>query len=99
MYGGRIYYVNVNNSISKIKITAPYALHYSLSDKKTDKLIRNNFEYYCFRNSNFTFIPNWNLLCTNFNNFKIDRFYDKNVKTSLKNRILSYIQIYLEENP
>ncbi|TFG00257.1 MAG: hypothetical protein EU540_05540 [Promethearchaeota archaeon] len=97
MYGGRVYYVNVTNS--KSKITAPYALHYSLSDKKTDELIRSGFDYYYFRNSNFTFIPNWNLLCTNFNNFKIARFYDKNVKNSLKNLILSYIQIYLKENP
>ena len=98
MYGGRVYYVNVNEDSGKIRITPPFALHFSFN-KKSKERYKKNFEYYYFRNSNFTPIPNWNIFCSDFNRFKIARFYDKNIKISLKNKILKFIQIYIKKNP
>ena len=92
IYGGRVYYVRVNESKTKTTVSLPFALHFSLSDTKTWKSYYKNYSYYYFRNSNFTFIPNWNLFCTKFNDFKIARFYDKNLKYVLKDQIQEYIQ-------
>ncbi|MFX1257696.1 MAG: competence protein CoiA family protein [Promethearchaeota archaeon] len=99
LYGGRVYYVNINVHNDKITIVPPFALHFSLSDNKSKRAFRRNFEYYYFRNSNFTYIPNWSLLCTDFNNFKIARFYDKNIKNSLKGKLLTFILNYIKDNP
>ncbi len=99
IYGGRVYYVNVNEYFHKITITFPFAIHYSLSDKKPRKLLRKNFKYYYYRNANFTMINNWKLLCVEYNGFKIARFYDKNIKTSLKNQIFNFIQEFTKNYP
>lgn len=96
IYGGRVYYVNINKNKCNTSITLPFALHYSISDcrKLKKKAFRKNYEYYYIRNSNFTYIPNWNLLTTSFYDYKIARFYDKNIKTILKNQIDEFLQEY-----
>jgi hypothetical protein len=96
IYGGRVYYVNVNKYFHKNTITFPFAIHYSLSDKKPKKSFRKNYEYFYYRNSNYVMIYNWKLLCVEYNGFKIARFYDKNIKISLKNQILKFIQEFIK---
>ena len=99
MYGGRVYYVNVNEYFHKTTITFPFAIHYSLSDKKPKKSFRKNYEYFYYRNSNFAMIYSWKLLCVDYNEFKIARFYDKNIKISLKNQIFNFIQDSIKKYP
>jgi len=94
MYGGRVYYINVNEYIHKTTITFPFAIHYSLSDKKPRKSFRKNYEYFYYRNSNYNMINSWKLLCADYNGFKLARFYDKNIKIALKNQILNFVQNY-----
>ena len=83
--------MKINENKNEITITQPFALHYSFSGKKSLRPFKTGYEYYYIRNSNFRYIPNWNLLCTDFNNFKIARFYDKNIKIELKEQILNLI--------
>lgn len=93
MYGGRVYYVNIKFYKDKTTITPPFALHFSLSSKKKyRKIFRSKFESYYIKNVNFAKIPSWNLLCVNFNGFDIARFYDKNVKRILKEKILKFLK-------
>ena len=93
MYGGRVYYVNINFYKEKTTITPPFALHFSLSSKKKyRKIFRSKFESYYIKNVNFVKIPSWTLLCVNFNGFDIARFYDKNVKRILKDKILRFLK-------
>jgi hypothetical protein len=93
MYGGRVYYINIKKSRGDSLVNFPFALHYSLSDKKSKRRsFRKKYSYFYYRNANYTIIPNWHLLCVDFNGFKIARFYDKNIKTVLKNNIFNYIQ-------
>ena len=100
IYGGRVYYVNVNTYFHETTITFPFALHYSLSDKKSKrKVYRKNFEYFYYRNSNFSMIYNWKLLCVDYNGFKITRFYDKNIKLLLKNQIYNFIRFFIKRYP
>lgn len=99
MYGGRVYYVNVNNKENNFTVTYPFALHFSFSDKKSKKSFRKNFEYYYIRNSNCTPIPNWNILCTNFKGIKIARFYDKNIKALLEYKILNFVEDFTKRDP
>ncbi|MFX1446049.1 MAG: hypothetical protein ACFFHV_21780 [Promethearchaeota archaeon] len=99
MYGGRVYYVNVNEYFHKTTITFPFAIHYSLSDKKPKKSYRKNYEYFYYRNSNFAMIHNWKLLCVDYNGFKIARFYDKNIKISLKNQIYNFVKNFMKIHP
>jgi competence CoiA-like predicted nuclease len=91
LYGGRVYYVNINFYKDKITISPPFALHFSFHlNKKYQKKFRTNYEIFYIRNSNFAKIPGWNLLCVNFNGFKLARFYDKNIKRVLKDKISTY---------
>jgi len=92
MYGGRVYYVNINFHKDKTTISVPYALHFSLSSiKKYRKMFRSKFESYYVKNVNFSKIPSWNLLCVKYNDFNIARFYDKNVKRVLKEKISMFL--------
>ncbi|UCC20511.1 MAG: hypothetical protein JSV62_04265 [Promethearchaeota archaeon] len=91
MYGGRVYYVNINFYEDKTTISIPFALHFSPSSKKKNhKLFQTRYENYYIKNVNFTKIPSWNILCVNFNGYKLARFYDKNIKRVLKSLILDY---------
>lgn len=93
MYGGRVYYVNINFHKDKTTISVPFALHFSLSSiKKYRKVFRYKFESYYIKNVNFTKILSWNLLCVKYNNFNIARFYDKNVKRVLKEEISIFLK-------
>lgn len=91
IYGGRVYYVNINEHKDKITLTPPYALHFSPSDSKSPTIFQNNYSYYYIRNVNVVRIPSWNLLCVDYN-FKVARFYDTNAVTILKNRLWGYIR-------
>lgn len=88
MYGGRVYYVNLKFHKDQITVSPPFALHFSLSlSKKNRRTFRNRFESYYIKNANFTKVPNWNILCVTYNGLKIARFYDKNIKRVLKDKI------------
>ena len=91
MYGGRVYYVNFNFNDDKTTISIPFALHFSLSaKKKNQKIFWTKFESYYIKNVNFTRIPSWNLICVNYNGYKIARFYDKSIKRVVKSKIVKF---------
>ncbi|MFW9941351.1 MAG: competence protein CoiA family protein [Candidatus Thorarchaeota archaeon] len=83
LYRGRVYYVNIQYQEEEFKPTKPYALHFSFSDTFSPILFRKRFDSFFIRNVNYTFIPNWNLLCANYGNYRIARFYDRNAKNTL----------------
>ena len=95
MYGGRVYYVNLEiNKKKKASISTLFALHYSKPlSKKKRVLFRTRYNSYLLRDSNYTEIHNWKIFCTEFSNFKIARFYDKNIKSILKKRIIFYYNL------
>ena len=94
MYGGRVYYVNLDIIRNKASLKTPFALHFSKPIKKKKQgLFRTGYDNYFFRDSNFITIPSWNILCTEFAGFKIARFYDKNSKSLLKKNILNFYKI------
>ncbi|MFX0059945.1 MAG: competence protein CoiA family protein [Candidatus Hodarchaeota archaeon] len=91
MYGGRVYYVNLEINNDKASLSNLFALHFSKPlNKKKRYLFRTRYNSYLFRDSNYTDIHNWNIFCNEFSGFKIARFYDKNIKSVLKKRIVSY---------
>jgi competence CoiA-like predicted nuclease len=95
IYGGRVYYVNLDIRNNKAALQTPFALHFSKPIKKKIRgIFKTRYDSFFFRDSIFTQIPSWNLLCTEFSGYKIARFYDKNVKTVLKEKI---INIYNKE--
>jgi competence CoiA-like predicted nuclease len=83
LYRGRVYYVNISYQNEEFKTSPPYALHFSFSDKFSPILFRKRFDSFFIRNVNHSVIPNWNLLCTTYGNYKIARFYDRNAKHTL----------------
>jgi len=94
MYGGRVYYINVQEKREKLIITAPFALHFSLpSKKKKYGPFKEKYWVYYIRNANFAKIPSWNLSITKCHDVKIARFYDKNVESRLQQEILEYLRI------
>ncbi|MBY9020397.1 MAG: hypothetical protein KGD67_05020 [Candidatus Lokiarchaeota archaeon] len=94
MYGGRVYYVNLDIRRNKASLKTPFALHYSKPRKKKKQgLFKNRYESYFIRDTNFITIPSWNIMCTEFAGFKIARFYDKNIKSILKENILIFYKI------
>ena len=95
IYGGRVYYVNLDIRNNKAALQIPFALHFSKPIKKKLRgIFKTRYDSYFFRDSIFTQIPSWNLLCTEFSGYKIARFYDKNLKTILKKKI---VNIYYRE--
>jgi len=94
MYGGRVYYVNLNFHKDKVSLTTPFALHFSKTLKKSRRgLFKIGYQSFFYRDSNYIEIPSWKLVCTEFSGFKIARFYDKNLKNILKDRIVTYYLI------
>ncbi|MFW9938754.1 MAG: competence protein CoiA family protein [Candidatus Thorarchaeota archaeon] len=94
MYGGRVYYINLNIHNERVTLSNLFALHFSKPIcKKKRGFFRTRYTTYLFRDSNYTEIQNWNIFCTEFSGFKIARFYDKNVKSILKKRIASYYHL------
>jgi competence CoiA-like predicted nuclease len=95
IYGGRVYYVNLSFRNDKASLQKPFALHFSKPYKKKLRgVFKTRYNSYFFRDSIFTEIPNWTLLCTEFSGYKIARFYDKNLKSVLKEKI---VKIYRKE--
>ncbi|NVM18536.1 MAG: hypothetical protein HWN80_12540 [Candidatus Lokiarchaeota archaeon] len=95
IYGGRVYYVNLDIRENKASLQTPFALHFSKPFKKKLRgIFKSRYDSYFFRDSVFIQIPNWNLLCTEFSGYKIARFYDKNLKSVLKKKIIT---IYYKE--
>ncbi len=95
IYGGRVYYVNLDIRNNKAALQTPFALHFSKPIKKKMRgIFKTRYDSYFFRDSVFTQIPSWNILCTEFSGYKIARFYDKNLKTVLKEKI---VNIYNKE--
>jgi len=90
IYGGRVYYVNLDIHNHKASLQIPFALHFSKPiKKKLREIFKTRYESYFIRDSIFTLIPSWKLFCTEFSGYKIARFYDKNLKTVLKEKIVS----------
>ena len=95
MYGGRVYYINTDHNTNTFII---FALHFSPSDKKKyrkkqfrKKQFHGKYTTYYIKNAHFSYLPDWNFLCTEFSRFKIARFYEKNITSVLKKRIESCI--------
>lgn len=80
IYGGRVYYVNKNGD----QITL-FGLHYtcSLKRKYRAKRFRTRYSFYYVMDQDPIEIPNYMLLCTDFNNVKIARFFDTNLVKDL----------------
>ena len=98
MYGGRVYYVNFNFYENKTTISIPFALHFShSSNKKNQKMFQTKYENFYIKNINHVKIPSWNLLCVDFDGFKLARFYDKNIKRVAKSQIIRYYKKYSKE--
>ena len=95
IYGGRVYYVNLNIRNDKDSLQTPFALHFSKPIKKKLRgIFKKRYDSYFIRDSVFIKIPSWNLLCTEFSGYKITRFYDKNLKNILKEKVAN---IYSKE--
>ena len=96
MYFGRVYYVNIEFNDEKITNAAPFALHFSPPFKrKKRQMFHSKYDRYFIKNVNFTKIPSWNILLVEYNGYKLARFYDKNIKSVLKNEISRFL---LKEN-
>ena len=92
IYFGRVYYINLNFCNSKTTISAPFALHFSYSwKKKNRKMFHSHYDKYFIRDINYMKISSWNLLTVSYNGYKLARFYDKNIKSILKNEIFRYV--------
>ena len=95
IYGGRVYYVNLDIRNNKATLQTPFALHFSKPMKKKLRgVFKTRYDSYSFRDSLFTQISSWKILCTEFSGYKIARFYDKNLKSILKQKLIS---IYYKE--
>ncbi|MFW9867771.1 MAG: competence protein CoiA family protein [Candidatus Thorarchaeota archaeon] len=94
LYRGRVYYVNLKYQEEKMKATLPFALHFSYSDKISPILFKKGFDSFFIRNTNATYIPNWNLLCTTYGNYKVARFYDR----SLNNTVMGILRDFSIRN-
>ena len=95
IYGGRVYYVNLNIRNNKASLQTPFALHFSKPmKKKMRRIFKTHYDSYFIRDSLFTRIPSWNLLCTEFSGYRIARFFDKNLMSMLKEKI---VNVYYKE--
>jgi hypothetical protein len=83
LYRGRVYYVNIKYQKDKITTTLPFGMHFSYSDTIAPILFRKRFHSFFYRNVNYTFIPNWKILCAEYNKYKIARFYDRSIWNTL----------------
>ena len=53
-------------------------------------MFRSKYDHYYIKNANCIIIQNWKLLCVTYNGIKLARFYDKNMKSALKDRLYIY---------
>ncbi len=97
MYGGRVYYINLKVQKGKLSISDLFALHFIKPFKKKKRsLYKGKFAHFYIRDAIHTPITRWTILCNDFARNKIARFYDKNIKSLLKESIknLSHTQSY-----
>jgi hypothetical protein len=89
LYGGRIYYLNLNQG--KKQGIELFALYFGLPNKRKyrKKRFYTRYSSYWVRDIYFVPLPSKSLLCTKCNGFKIARFYDRNFFCSLKASILT----------
>ena len=90
LYRGRVYYVNLKYQQEKMKATLPFALHFSFSDNISPILFKKGFDSFFVRNTNATYIPNWNILCTTYGNYKIARFFDRSLNNTVKGMLRDF---------
>jgi competence CoiA-like predicted nuclease len=99
MYGGRVYYVNLKIKRKVIKISDIFALYLSKPYKKAKRrLFKGRYSYFYLRDTIHTPIKNLSLLCTKFSESRIARFYDKNIKRTLKDQIKSFYRAQMNLN-
>jgi hypothetical protein len=89
LYGGRVYYLNLNQG--KRQGIEVFTLYFGLPNKKEyrNKKFHTKFSSYWVRNTFFVPLRSNSILCTKCNGLKIARFYDKNFFCSLKASILT----------
>jgi len=87
LYGGRVYYVVIYQENGRTSITKPFALHFSNSEKYSPTIFRIGHESFFMRNVNFTYIPSWSIVVASYGIFKLARFYDKNIKYIVADKI------------
>ncbi|MHA1412188.1 MAG: competence protein CoiA family protein [Promethearchaeota archaeon] len=98
MYGGRVYYIDLEQKRKTRNLIKLFALYFSKPNKKHLRgAFRTPYRYYYYRNIYYTEILNPEILCTEYLGVKIARFYDKNFKRIVKEKILSYLE-ELSEN-
>ena len=99
MYGGRVYYVNLKVKRKVVKVSDIFALYLTKPFKKTKRrLFKGRYSYFYLRDTIHTQIKNLSLLCTEFSESKIARFYDKNIKRTLKDQIKSFYRAQMNLN-
>jgi len=92
LFLGRVYYLSINPFIHKIKISKPYALYFTKTDIHPDRQFKEGFSPFYYRNTICTPIRGWAILCIEIDGLKIARFYDKNVKSKMIERIASFLK-------
>ncbi|MBN2396610.1 MAG: hypothetical protein JXC36_09170 [Candidatus Atribacteria bacterium] len=75
MYGGRVYYIDFYEN--RKTISPPYALHFHCRKKRHKKPRKKGYKTYYIRDMYFSHIPSWNLVCNEFGEYKLARFFDK----------------------
>ena len=79
LYTGRIYYMNV---VGDQVISPPYAIHFSpyFEYKKLEGNIYGRDKYYRgLKNAVYGNIPTYKIVCSDYTNYKLARFMDKNM--------------------
>jgi len=79
LYSGRIYYMNV---VGEDVIHPPYAIHFSpyFEHKKLEGNIYGRDHYYRkLKNIVYGKIPTYKIICSDYSNYKLARFMDKNM--------------------
>jgi len=79
LYTGRIYYMNV---VGEEVISPPYAIHFSpyFEYKKLEGNIYGRDKYYRgLKNAVYGNIPTYKIVCSDYTNYKLARFMDKNM--------------------
>ena len=79
LYSGRIYYMNV---VGEEVISPPYAIHFSpyFEYKKLEGNIYGRDKYYRgLKNAVYGNIPTYKIVCSDYTNYKLARFMDKNM--------------------
>ena len=81
LYSGRIYYMNV---VGEEVISPPFAIHFSpyFEYKKLEGNIYGRDKYYRgLKNAVYGNIPTYKIVCSDYTNYKLARFMDKNMST------------------